>query len=713
MDTKDLIFIIKDLLLLLLVVLTYVYFKKKHSTSLNSPKFINVAIATWIVIFLLEYFIAGSSSYIHYYDEADGALSRYLFHNQYYQGGDFLHGPMGGMNHLAQQLTGGQYYSLERGLLSILPITLAIIIHKLMLISCSLIGMYLLMRKSFNVSRVNAFYFSTFFSVFNPYAVYSTIHHGIGYAILPLAIYIFASRSEKNHYYLGTFIISLIITVSSVPTHSMFTTCLALLLWASFHPPKNLKRFVVAITSFIIIYLLNWYKVLLAMKALAPFTSRVIDGAESKSFSETLSGTLVYVWGKTSISIFQMEFSPLVILLALAVVLLLRSKQRGVRLLLLICTIIFIPCFIYYLSMSIDSLNFLNTVNFYRLAYFLPIPVSIAFARYATSKRALIFLFLAFAILQHGNRKFEAVQELLIQNQKSLKNIPNLTNQTWAPATELFRVATANLPYKSGFHPNFAWVYGLDSIDGYSNLVPHIQNLYWYYGVHKNTGPAPSFIGGNHYLSYGEVNPFSTILNGNPSSITIKERVDLNLLRLMNVKYIISSIPVEDLDGLVSSPVENHSAPQGIIAKLQLRLSNIRKAKNLYIYDISNAMERAYFPTQYINMKTGLSFEESLRVMSNEYCSTCLYASTSLRTIGTGAVTKIDKVPNGYDVYYENNAQNILILNQFYHPHWEAFEGDRELKISKVNIVQFGVYPSESSGKVSFRFNTLKKAALK
>ena len=73
--------------------------------------------------------------------------------------GTFSHNIMGGSDHYASLLVGGQNFSLERFIFSLFPTWISVLLHKFLLVGINFIGFYLLIRKLFKIDRLQTIFF--------------------------------------------------------------------------------------------------------------------------------------------------------------------------------------------------------------------------------------------------------------------------------------------------------------------------------------------------------------------------------------------------------------------------------------------------------------------------------------------------------------------------------------------------------------------------
>lgn len=662
----------------------------------------------WIAFWSAEYWILGPFSHIHYYDEADVGASRYLYDRYFYIGGSFLHGLQGGADYYASQAFGGQYISLERILFRVFPLWLAILIHKLMVVSVSTFGGYALLRKLAKASRFDAFCFSSFLAVFNPYALYSTIQHGIGEAVLALAIYVYVFRSGKKHYLAFSVLLSFLVIISTTPTHSFLPMFSGIILSALLLGVGSYSRFFFAILILLTLTLINWSEVLFGLATFGAGSGRAITGSAGKNLGDLLWGGLPSLYWKTDYLLppylLNIRFSSVLTLTVITVVLgfLYRVRMRY-KILLNIVLAIYVPSLVYLVPWADLGLPFINAVNFNEVSYYLIIPTIIMAALLTVSlqgrmSRLLPILFLSVAVFIAGDRKITAFYEILLGNQLRLSSIENLLHREWEPG-EPYRVVTT-APYV-GLHPNFLWAYGIETLDGFLNLTPEGYVNFWHYGIHRNKYGRGKhvFRGGAMYITYTEGNPHAEKIEFWQGKLPtdMDERVDMNLLRLANVSHIVSYFPVRG-KGIrkVSGPddsleLEKARRERSYLEKVISRLKLVFRPEDVFVYAIDDHSQRAFFPERMQKLEESWSLSEIYRFISTRYHRNPGFTSDLGLAPAAGEVLSIREVPNGYQINVKVSRPGVFVVNTFPLPYWRAYVDAVATETFPINVIHLGL----------------------
>jgi hypothetical protein len=120
--------------------------------------------------------------------------------------------------------------------------------------------------------------------------------------------------------------------------------------------------------------------------------------------------------------------------------------------------------------------------------------------------------------------------------------------QTARSTTPPYRVASV------GIHPGFMWGYGLETADGYLNIYPMRYQQFWERVIDKSLNQDASLRsyfqnrGSRIYLYVPgqEESGMLALLKSPGTALRFADFFDLDLLSLANVKYIVSTVPLDD-----------------------------------------------------------------------------------------------------------------------------------------------------------------------
>lgn len=495
-------------------------------------------IITFFIAFIsLEYWLLGSYSYINFYDEADIALSRILHDKYHHIGGKFLHNIQGGADFYASHLIGGQYFSLERVLFYLLPPWLGLLSHKVLIIFFNFFGYFLIIKKNTELSDKNAFFISSYASVFNSYTIFSTIQHGIGYALIPLSIYFFIYMIEEKKYFLFTSLFSVLIAASTSITHSFLSVGGGILLFSIFFLRKNIIKFIISFTFLIVLMSLNWSEVIFGLIELGKYTEKLTLVGQDKLTFYGILGLLPYLFWETNLCLVSCnyQYSPYIIIFILLIFLvLLNYEKKYLKLLLIIFLILYSQVIGNFLIKNL-GLNFLTTLNISNFVYFLILPVIILASKLSVKNPkffgiTLPAFILFFAILTNLDHKINISKKILQDGgQNRVLNVKNLKNTQFDNSN--YRFATT-FPHKF-FHPNFLWIYGHETIDGYVNMIPKIKIDFWRHGIFRVQQDKIDYDIDDLYITYTSGSPFQKKVptyNFNSKQFNLNDNLDFSFL---------------------------------------------------------------------------------------------------------------------------------------------------------------------------------------
>ena len=226
---------------------------------------------------------------------------------------------------------------------------------------------------------------------------------------------------------------------------------------------------------------------------------------------------------------------------------------------------------------KILNLNFLKSLNYSNISLFISVPlVLLAANNYIQNEKQISKYILAlfiFGSLVLFDKKFEAGKNILEGQQISkIINIENLKQKNL-----IQKILKLHLFYHTIiFILIFSWIYDLESIDGYVNLAPRNFTIFWQCGLFNNNCTAQDIYDrGSLYLSYYPFkNPFSRkLVFDENKNILIDEMIDINMLKLVNTKYILSFHPIN------SENVKIVSAPKKKFLSKKFRKTNIFLSK--------------------------------------------------------------------------------------------------------------------------------------
>jgi len=686
---------------------------------------------TWTVVWSAEYWIFGPSSFVSYYDEANYYLPQILNRVRWFDGGTFFHAIAGGTDAWTSSQSGEEYFSLEIFLFKTFPLWIALLVNKVLVCSTSYIGAYLLCRRGTGCSRFVASALAAIYSVSHPYVSNTTVLHGIGFAILPLAIYLIVIRVEKDNYFKGVIVLAAVHAISSsFVAHSTLALFPAIILGAFMFDTKRWDRVVGSCVLLLVALLANWHEVIYAQHLASGDTARVAFGqADVSSVYGVVEFGVRYINGKVPVSLLTAG------MVGIAGLWLLRHPLAW-RATVTVCLSLFAGAAMHSIPWPEIGLSSVGAVELNRIGYsysalVLPILGLVSAApgniRFGLPKRRLLsaaLCGLAIAMLV-GLKTSNLVNWLGWGGQSSLAAIPNLVSRDWQP-NEPFRVVT--VPYR--IYPNFMLAYGLELFDGHITLSPLDWMLTWHRQIlrpqYKNLDRSPNssdrlnrsqFTGGDMYIAYNRTSNFR-----GATRFDVTKWVDVNLLRVGNVSHIISYVPligggIRQVSGPPPSEVSRRSKP--FKKKIANDFRRIFDPDPVYIYAIPNPLPRVFFAKRAVIVDEAVGSDAFFqKVSAFAPDGVAVMPAVSADQIGSmessGEVIKFDQVPDGFDLEVRTEQGGLAVINTKKRPFWNATVDGREARIFAVNGFHMAVYVPSGGRSVKLRYvrPTLRGVAL-
>ena len=599
-------------------------------------------------------------------------------------------------------------------LFQIFPIWIAVLSHKFLLVSFNLFGAYLLFNKGFKFNKLDSIFVASLISIINPYATYQSLQHGIGFAVIPFAIYVFLYTSTSKRYFIYTTLLSFLISISTSPLHSFQALLGGLVLTGFIRRPENIKFLLISILILLSFLFINWSEVLYGLMTYGQLTSRILSSENHMN----LFGLLPHLINKSDYCFINCNYrySPVAILTFIVLFsLVIKFKKEYVKpaLFLIFCN--FVPN-LGWIFADLINFNTAKSMNFYEFSYYFIIPLSYLALKISSNnnnllnKIPLVFFFLSITILLHD--KIDFFKKTFFESQTKIYKINNLVEKKWK-SSRLSRVVSA-FPHDN-FHPNFAWVYGFETSDGWTHFILNNYSSYWNYGVQKKKFlPGKYQYGGDLYIENNDL----MVARRKNEEIKLNKFIDLNLLALSNTSFILSYIPLfdENLE-LISGPdmppysnINNINIKRDAnfyIQELKKRGRFIKNPPDVYVYKIEKSSDRAFFPKKIIKLKNNLNPNEKYRYISSNYDFNTSFIIGKDENPATGTILKLKKVKDGYKIRVDVKTKGIFALNSFYIPYWKVLVNNEQKNVINLGDVHMGVMLEEGAYNLDFIYDRI------
>ncbi|NQU57175.1 MAG: hypothetical protein HQ513_08065, partial [Rhodospirillales bacterium] len=539
----------------------------------------------WVLLVTAEYWIAGPYSFVFEGTDTIMSIPFYIFINQAHDGGLYSHAFNGGMDIAASTAFSGQYISFERTLLDIAPIWVANMVQKILSVGLAFWGMYLVARRFGGSERVLALGLAALYPLSQHYMTHHSWFHGLGYALIPMAAYLCVFRFGKKHYLTGTILVSALYAISSSQPLGGMAFFVSLVLAVALTNKHKLSRLAVAIGIPGLFVLTNWAESLYAKALIGPLTFR---GFEYSHAVES-AGAMVKLLSD------NLLFSVEVSVITAAALLLLVTRQPGRFIfLLLVCVLAtWSGALLNQMPWQEIGLPPLAGVNFgyitFSITFIGLLVASMAggVLRITPLSRTLAIVALSLALGKFAWYKAVNLPVWLSDGGLPVlsENIKRFQNPVWAPK-QPFRVVS--MPYR--LSPNMAPAVGLDALDATSNLILRSTAYFWTRGV---LDISPRLVNGGFMLIRPPGLDFKCC-----DSYNVTDFINLDFLRIANVGYILSTLPLYG-GGLlqVAGPADSSAPPRNTLPRMQ-RITAYAGAliepSPVYVYGVGEQLPRVY-----------------------------------------------------------------------------------------------------------------------
>ena len=616
----------------------------------------------WVAAVTAEYWVFGSASYARLGDEANTSLAFHIYrHLSAGLDERFAAAIAGGSDGLAVFPFPVAFISIERLLFDLMPPWGALAVHKLMNASVAFAGGWLVAR-AFGASRGLAFAIAAFATVSNHFVVTVTLTTGLGYAAIPLAVWVFCLRLGQRFYLAAAFVFSALYAISSAPFHTGVPMAVAVAIAAAATGGWRRPAFYVVLLGWAALMALNWADVLYAMASFAPMSARLA------SFAPAITAKDIGYF---------VEFQKLAPALVVATVLSLAPLAASVRLRAVAVLVAPTALALAFDAVSWNSLGLglLEGVQAIYVAYATPAMEILALAMAAPAlgeprvrrERMAVAVAVALPFALAAAYKVENLAYWLgLAGQRDLFEIPNLKDQRWRTG-EGARDRVLAVPYR--FTDNFLFAYGLDAAGGYFNLIDRWRVAQW-----EAMSPASAYraASGQVALDY--------IRASCPPPPDLDRLLDTRLMRAANIGWIASKLPIAGRGLTQVSGPDPALWSNGCELALGPKLARYARERfdpsPVFIYRVDGVLPRIFFAGAVVHAPErwpGPAFWQAV-ADGVEGRAVALDPGTDVAAgpLPTARVFSWRRIMDGYEAEIDAPEGGLLTLNHTPVPFWRA-----------------------------------------
>ncbi|RAU23587.1 hypothetical protein CU669_00315 [Paramagnetospirillum kuznetsovii] len=638
-----------------------------------------------------ELWIAGRDSFLLKEAELDFSFPLYEAFVRNPAGASFIHGFGGGIDMDAATIMTGRLVSLEAWLRTTFPVGGAQFIYINSHLALSFIGIYRLCRGFPRLDRSTAAAAAAYFALSMEPAPWSL---GLGLGMAPLVCHLVVGRLGRSHYWPGVLAMAAFHAISSTPSHSVLGLVPALFLVAMLRSWRSLLQALPGIMVVVAFVVANSHEGIFAKIAMGPYSAR---GNELSAITRPqLAGTRLWMAAAAC---------------ALA---LWGQRALGLRVLIMLATALSGPSLLLYLAYSIPGLAALKVISASGMLSRLEVPLLLALGMGASAaqtraagdgrllRHAVPVVAATLAAMAAGwflhNRAFNAVVWL---NQGGLgiyhAALTQLTDPPWLPKQPVRTVSTS---YR--LSPNIAAAAGLDTFDAVVNLSPRAHHEYWRHVA------APAHVYTSHPSLFFVDVDFRCC-----ASYDFPGFADTTLLRIANVGYVLSVVPLEGANivqvaGPVGPPDDLPRSTQGIAQRIGRLLRLFVHPAVIRVYSIGDPLPRVYAAKGLIRAPVGTDeteFYSLIRRHGLDRTPVVLAQDVPVGTIPAG-IPQLGEWRLQADMVAVEVASGggLVVFNSSWLPFWHAYADGSPTDLFAVNGAQMAAVVPPGTKRLEFRY---------
>lgn len=653
-------------------------YKWKFGSHPPSSRLMALLGGAWVALATWPFWVAGDASFAATNSELDYPLTLIPLVDA--AKARFLPAVAGGVDTFGE-IFSGSYISLEYALLSWLPLPAAHALHKIAVVSVSFGGMFILAR-AMGVAPLLALAAAALFSVSHERILLITWAHGLGFALPPLAAWVVVCRLGRPRYWLGVIALSALIAISSSPTHSVPVVVVTIAATALIWGRGAWWRMIPAIALIMVMVVANWHEALFAKALLSPWTAR----GQYLPHETRMLGVLQILAGLGGV-------------VAWAVGRGLTTLARPVSA--LVFAGLFGPVVMIVIQ-EIPALGPLTAINFGNMQIAFTALAALVFAMGLDGLPTWRFAVpagLAFAAAQMA--WFQVYIPLVWLSEGGVSQVTSavsqLRNAAWRPSEpERVVSVTYRLP------ANAALLAGFDTADGGYAMALKSQEHFWGRVVAPHAQE-----GDSGFLGFQQV-----ALNWKCcQSYAVADFADLDLLRMANVGFILSRVPLHgqgviQVEGPIDALPPRASQPAWERARAFVR--ELFHPAGVRVYALEKPLPRVFAATGVTVVPDVLSdaaFFTQLRsagrtVLAREAQAAALAEGAGKSFTITGFGQQGDTVAVAVDA----PQGGVLVVNVPYLPFWHAYADGKAVKVVPVNGIHMAAVVPPGSRGMEFRY---------
>lgn len=663
----------------------------------------------WVALVNVDVFVLGRGARLEWGD-GNELFWTYFPYLASQRGSSFLHLLAGGVDPLSVGRVGGEFFSWRVWLAGQLPLWAVAVFLRFFVSLVAFFGVYRLLRDVVRTDRLVAVSCAMLYSVAYDVTSAMTFLYGLSLAAFPLLFWALWRVRPTMQWAVGLIVLAVVYATGSDPLYWLptlwFVACALLIVVRPVHAGACLA----GLLFISAVWVLNFSETIFSIVQFVPFSARAQFGGALTPFLDRLIANLR--WCFTPSVGFNQGGWPMVSALALLAA---ASVANGWRprfaffLLLALCAATPILRSLPYPAMG---LGFLETYSWY-VEYgafsFAAIGLGLALKHLtAASNKPHIALLrssllcgfvigLAFAM----SSIIRVSTYLDMFHRGSIaraSEIPNLVQADWYAGPLWRAISVGEQPFA-----NTPSNHGIATYDGTSTFFSQRLHRYWEDGILKGAERLRSL-----EVQISQDWEYWTLA----APRTLADRVDLDFLRIANVRYVLSAAPLADASlRKISGPTSDNVFDTRPSKRERTWILSakwrdwLRNPPPVYVYEIDGALARAFVAKTVECANDDLTEESFQRVRAVAIAGGALVRCADAEKAGgdTRAVQAIRLLPDGFEIDLSPSLSGTtaaLVVNTPFVPFWKASADGTALAVYPANIAQFAVAVPASAATV-------------
>ena len=659
-----------------------ILFRFFEAKLISNKLYLYFSVFSFLLLSLFPFFILGPYSAIGGYDEQDGQILWYWLLNELGSNEKYIYQYAGGAYSKHAFLSGNEVFSLYKFISSLLPIWISTTIFKLLGLLILYAGIYQSSRKIFNLPRLQ----STYIGIFAATTTYLPYYFAIGgygwnISLLSWIPLVFFMEKRKLHLYSKAVVLGILSTITSeffllIPiafySYIVFFIFLYTLKKISFSYHQILAAIVTS-ACFFAGHMLQARELMEVVNYAARFLYSPFDAL-------TLSD-LIYTKTRAILLSFRPPHFLIVLTIAIFFILKFFNKEK-IKLLILMISLVFLLPLLLAISFNLLNIPIAKNFRWEQLVYIyiagFPFFLMLLFAE-NLKKIAGVYTLGVMSVVGISINASAALKDMNMVGS-------NITKTYYA---ELFNKIEDKDEYRVVSNryrppPGVPLYYGMSTLDGLK-LSSGVRRMYFFKFLNNLKNPHTH----RHTVKFKNIGG------------------KINLLKMANVKYIASNLPVKNLrlidriEGLQIKDISSRSYVPNEINEIYL-------ADDMFLYELTEVWPMI-FSSEIKSSSHSYTENEYYEEMLKNENFVGLISIEDIKMFDLQTFESSMSELKEYSISDEGikinlNKGGAVTINLEFNDRWKATCNGQDLKVFPTNAIMMSLIAPDSCKEIKLNF---------